>query len=218
MPSKSGGGRGIAVRCDHAVEEDVQALFTQIRDEQSKLDVLVNNTWTGNESADMASFGDPFWNRSNAVWERMIDGGARLHLITTRLAVPLIAECPGALVICTTFHDRGKYLGDLHYDLAKAMITRLAFAMACDLKPMGTTCVALSPGWMRTERVVAATPASALGQTESVEYIGRAVAALASSSDHLERTGEVLLVADLAKEFGFTDCDGKTPGPFRVAD
>ena len=37
------GGEGIAVRCDHADDERVQAVFAQIEAESGRLDLLVNN-------------------------------------------------------------------------------------------------------------------------------------------------------------------------------
>jgi NAD(P)-dependent dehydrogenase (short-subunit alcohol dehydrogenase family) len=217
------GGTAFAVRCDHSLESDVAALFERVRSEQERLDILVNNAWSGNEGfdgnvyEDGSKYGAPFWQRSERSWSRMMDGGARLHLTATRHAAPLFVDQRQGLVVCTTFADRGKYLGDLYYDLAKAVISRLAFGMAQELKPHGVACVSLSPGWMRTERVEAS-GAEDLSQTESVEYIGRAVVALASSSKVLERTGEMLLVGNLAKEFGFTDIDGRQPGPFLLPD
>src|SRR5947208_2444743 len=36
-------GRGIAVRCDHTDDADVEALFGRIRTDHRRLDILVNN-------------------------------------------------------------------------------------------------------------------------------------------------------------------------------
>jgi NAD(P)-dependent dehydrogenase (short-subunit alcohol dehydrogenase family) len=218
------GGVGIAVRCDHASDPDVAALFARVKEERGRLDILVNNAWAGNEGYDGRTYedgsrwGTPFWERSEILWTRMIDGGARLHLKATRYAAPLLVAQESGLVVCTSFADRGKYVGDLYYDLAKATISRLAFGMAHELGPRGVACLALSPGWMRTERVLAGGVES-LDQTESVEYIGRAVVALARAPEvALARAGETLIVGELAREFGFTDVDGRQPPPFRVAD
>lgn len=212
------GGQAVAVRCDFADEAEVAALFARVRAEQGRLDVLVNNAWAGNERydgrtyADGSSYGTPFWKFGGERWSAMMDGGPRLHLTATRHAVPLMLERGRGLVVCTTFTDHGKFLGDLYYDLAKATIARLAFGMAQHLRPHRIACVGVSPGWMRTERVEAAHYDPE--QTESVLYIGRAVAALAGASEVLARTGETLQVGDLAREFGFTDEDGRQPPPF----
>ncbi len=118
------------------------------------------------------------------------------------------------LIAHVSYWDHDKYLGNLYYDLAKAAMNRMAYAMAEELRSHGITAVALSPGWMRTERVLAHmevgyhTPEEIAG-IESVEYIGRAVAALATDPAMLDKSGRILVVADLAREYGFTDIDGR---------
>jgi NAD(P)-dependent dehydrogenase (short-subunit alcohol dehydrogenase family) len=123
------------------------------------------------------------------------------------------------LIINTTFWDRGEFLGNLPYDLAKTAINRMVLGMALELSPHHVSALALSPGWMRTEAVMAHghTPEE-LSATESVEYIGRAVAALAADTNILEKSGRILTVGDLAREYGFTDVDGSRPPAFRISD
>jgi hypothetical protein len=57
-----------------------------------------------------------------------------------------------------------------------------------------------------------------LTNSESPEFIGRAVAALAADADVIRHTGKVLVAARLAAEYGFTDTDGTTPRPLTLAD
>src|SRR5947207_12677472 len=40
------GGTGIALRCDHRDDAQVEAAFAQVRDEHGRLDVLVNNVYS----------------------------------------------------------------------------------------------------------------------------------------------------------------------------
>lgn len=129
------------------------------------------------------------------------------------------------LIVTTTFWDRDRYMqGNLFYDLAKASMTRLAFAMAQELRPHGVASVAVSPGWMRTEFVLAGQQTDeahwrerpALARTESPRYVGRAVVALASDANVMLRSGQVLRVGDLAQAYGFTDIDGRTVPPFEM--
>lgn len=218
------GGRGVAVRCDHTREDDVAALFARVRREQGRLDLLVNNAWGGHESFD-GVFDAPFWKHPIAHWDTMFDRGVRNHLLASRHAAPLLVEQKRGLIVTTTYWDRGHYLrGNLFYDLAKATMCRLAFDMAQELKPHGVASVAVSPGWMRTEFVLAGHHADesnwqdrpALARTESPRYLGRAVAALAGDANVLGRTGEVLRVGDLAREYGFTDVDGRQVAPFEM--
>lgn len=218
------GGLGIAVRCDHTSEWDVAPLFHRVREEQGRLDLLVNNAWGGHEAFD-GDFHSPFWERHMDAWDAMFNRGVRNHLLASRLAAPVLIGQGRGLIVTTTYWDRGRYLrGNLFYDLAKAAMTRLAFGMAQELRPHGIASVAVSPGWMRTEFVLAAHHADErhwrdhpeLAGTESPRYVGRAIAALASDPRIMERTGEVLRVGDLAREYGFTDVDGRRVPAFEM--
>ncbi|HLO04920.1 MAG TPA: SDR family NAD(P)-dependent oxidoreductase [Symbiobacteriaceae bacterium] len=211
------GGLGIPVRCDHTRDEDVAALFAQVRAEQGRLEILVNNAWGGYQY-DYESFSVPFWEQPDR-WNAMFTAGVRAHLNASRLAVPLLCKEPGGLIVNTTVYDRGKYLSNLYYDLAKTAVNRMAYGMALELKPHGITAVALAPGWMRTERVMDTNPsAEELTTTESPEYIGRAVLALALDPERLARSGRTLNVGDLAESYGFTDVDGRQVPTFRIPD
>jgi NAD(P)-dependent dehydrogenase (short-subunit alcohol dehydrogenase family) len=218
------GGKGIAVRCDHTNEEDVARLFARVQDEQGRLDLLVNNAWGGHESFD-GVFDAPFWQQQLKHWDTMFDRGVRNHLLSSRLAVPLMLGQGKGLLVTTTFWDCGHYLkGNLFYDLAKASMTRLAFGMAEELRPHGIASLAVSPGWMRTEFVLTGHQTDedhwqerpALARTESPRYLGRAVAALAADPGVMTKSGDVHLVANLAREYSFTDIDGRQPAAFEM--
>jgi len=218
------GGHGIAVRCDHTREDEVQALFGRVQRDEGRLDLLVNNAWGGHETFD-GVFDAPFWAHPLAHWDSMMDRGVRNHLIASRCAAPLFVAQKRGLIATTTFWDRDHYLrGNLFYDLAKAAMTRLAFGIAQELKPHRVASVAVSPGWMRTEYILTGHKTDeahwherpALARTESPRYLGRAVAALAADSNVMTKTGTVLRVADLAQEYGFTDIDGRQPAAFEM--
>lgn len=218
------GGRGIAHRCDHTQDDQVRALFDRVQAEQGRLDLLVNNAWGGHETFD-GVFVRPFWEHPLAHWDSMMDRGVRCHLLAARHAAPMLVRQGRGLVVATTFWDRDRYLaGNLYYDLAKASITRLAFGIAQELRPHGVASLALSPGWMRTELVLAGHATDelhwhevpALARTESPRYLGRAVVALATDPGVMARSGTALRVGDLARELGFTDTDGRQPPAFEV--
>lgn len=145
----------------------------------------------------------------------MFTAGVRAHLVASCFAVPLMLPHRQGLIINTTFYDQGKYLGNLFYDLAKTAINRLAYGMACDLRAYNIAAVALSPGFMRTERTLV-DGIEDLNVTESTEYVGRAVAALAADPHVMRKSGNILTVGDLAREYGFTDIDGRQPPAFRI--
>lgn len=219
------GGRGIAVRCDHTVESEVHALFARVEAEAGRLDLLVNNAWGGHDFKPAPESG-PFWQLSLANWDGMFTGGVRAGILSSKYAAPLMVARGRGLIVNTSFHDDDKYLGLFYYDLAKHALNRLAFALSCELKEHGVTAVALTPGWMRTELVLRAFGTDEehwhevpeLGQTESTTYVGRAVAALASDPGVLAKTGRTLKVADLAREYGFTDVDERQPPAFRMPE
>lgn len=219
------GGTGIAVRVDHTREDEVRALFERVEREQGRLDLLVNNAWGGHEAFSVAAFGAPFWEQPLDQWEAMFDRGVRNHLLASRVAAPIFIRQGNGLIVTTTYWDRGGYLrGNLFYDLAKAAMVRLAFSTAEELRPHGVASLAVSPGWMRTEFVLAGHNADetswrerpALARTESPRYVGRAVAALAADPQVMRRSGGTYRVGDLAVEYGFTDIDGRVVPPFEI--
>jgi NAD(P)-dependent dehydrogenase (short-subunit alcohol dehydrogenase family) len=218
------GGRGVPVRCDHTREEDVAALFARVHSTSGRVDLLVNNAWGGHE-AFTGVFERPFWEQPLDQWDAMFDRGVRNHLLASRFAAPLMLAQKRGLIVTTTFWDRDRYLrGNLFYDLAKAAMSRLAFGMAEELRPHGVASLAVSPGWMRTEFVLAGHKTDeqhwrerpALARTESPRYLGRAVAALAGDANVMEKSGGVHHVADLARAYGFADIDGRQVEAFQL--
>ena len=218
------GGRGIAVRCDHTQDGEVKQLFERVQRDHDRIDLLVNNAWGGHEAFN-GVFDAPFWEHALDQWDAMFDRGVRNHLVASRHAAPLMVKQRRGLIVTTTFWDRDRYMkGNLFYDLAKASMNRLAFGMAEELRPHGVASLAVSPGWMRTEFVLAGHKTDeahwrerpALARTESPRYLGRAVASLAADPAVLEKSGAVHRVADLAREYGFTDVDGRRVEAFEL--
>src|SRR5262249_20433114 len=168
----------------------------RVEQEQGRLDVLVNNAWGGYEEFDWSRFGAPFWEQPMRLWSGMFESGVRAHLAAARLAVPLMLPQRGGLIVHTTAGDRDKYLGNLCYDAAKAAVNRMALGMARELQPYRIAVVALAPGFVGTERVLAAFVAAgrAAPDLESPEYSGRAVAALAADANVMAKSGRVLTV------------------------
>jgi NAD(P)-dependent dehydrogenase (short-subunit alcohol dehydrogenase family) len=212
------GGQGVPVRCDHTADAEVEALFARVKQEQGGLDLLVNNAWGGYEQQDWARFAAPFWEQPSRHWSGMFESGVRGQLVASQLAVPLMLANRRGLIVHTTAWDRDKYLGNLFYDVAKAAVNRMALGMARELQTHHIAVVALAPGFVRTERVLAAFAGTGRlpENLESAEYIGRAVVALAMDANVMARSGRVLTVGQLAREYGFTDIDGRQLQPFQI--
>ena len=201
------GGTGIAIRCDHADDPQVRAVFDRIKSEQGRLDLLVNNAWSGYEMSPDPALA--FWEIGWPHWDLMFTGGLRAAAYASSLAAPtMIAAGRGLIVNITWVLDRPH--GHAFYEVVKNGVNKLTEQMADDLRPHGVACVALSPGFMRRADL---TPQQA-AMTESPEFPGRAVAALAADPDVLAKSGQVLTTPAMAREYGFTDIDGATQSPF----
>jgi NAD(P)-dependent dehydrogenase (short-subunit alcohol dehydrogenase family) len=221
------GGRGIAVQVDHLVPNEVRAVVTRINEEQGGLHILVNDIWGATKME---------WNKS--VWESDLDYGLRTlrlavdtHAITSHFAIPLLIKTPGGLVVEVTDgtdeYNATHYRVSFFYDLAKASVNRMAFALAHELQPYSATAVSLSPGWLRSEAMLeaygvteenwldATTRSPHFAISESPAFVGRAVAALVQDPDVSRWNGQSLCSGQLAKIYGFTDLDGSQPDAWR---
>ena len=90
--------------------------------------------------------------------------------------------------------------------------------MSRELREHEVAVVSLYPGLVRTEKVMEAAAYLDLSNSESPEFIGRAVAALAADPGIMNRSGQVVVAAALAQEHGFADIDGKKPVPLTFKD
>jgi NAD(P)-dependent dehydrogenase (short-subunit alcohol dehydrogenase family) len=214
------GGNGYPFQCDHTNERDVDHLVSWTLRRFGRIDGAISCVWGGNEGfdgehyADGSAWGAPFWRRPAAPLGRFMETGLFAGLLLARAVAPAMVSAKRGLLGFVTFDAGGAYLGDIHYDLAKAAISRLAFACAEELRPHGVTALALSPGHVRTERVIEAGMADDAG--ESPLYAGRAFAALLADADVARHAGKTLHAADLARLYGFTDEDGSQPGRFSL--
>ena len=214
------GGRGIAVRTDHTVEAEVERLFARVREEQGRLDVLVNDVWGGDP---LTEWGSPFWELSTARGLELLERAVHSHIITSRHGAPLMIERDAGLVVEVTDGDTLGYRGNLFYDLAKNAVIRLAYAMAADLHGHRVTALAITPGFLRSEAVLDSFGVTEANWRDAVEkdpyfaesetpcFVGRAVAALAADPDVSQKSGGLFSSWGLAKEYGFTDLDGRRP-------
>jgi NAD(P)-dependent dehydrogenase (short-subunit alcohol dehydrogenase family) len=215
------GGRGVALRCDHRDDTQVEAVFARIAADHGRLDLLVNNVWGGYERMvedGVYRFADPFWRQPISRWDSMFAAGVRAHYVASALGAALMVPRGRGLIVNISFFAAQKYLSNVAYGVSKAATDRLTRDCAHELRAHGVAVVSLYPGLVRTESVMRAAEYLDLSNSESAEFVGRAVAALAADPDVLRRSGEVLIAAALAREYGFTDLDGNTPRPLSVAE
>jgi len=148
----------------------------------------------------------------------MFSAGVRAHYQASQLAAPRMIAQGRGLIVNISHWAAQKYIGNVAYGVAKAATDKMTADMATELKRYGVTVVSLYPGMVRTEKVMESAAWLDLSNSESPEFVGRAVVALSTDPDLLRHTGKVLVAADLGKEYGFTDIDGTTPRPLTLAD
>lgn len=220
VATTSFGAGVLAVPCDHMDDEAVAAVFQGIGEQHGRLDILVNSAWGGYERMvenGRFTWGAPFWEQPRWRWTAMLDAGVRAAFVASQHAAALMVPARRGLIVNISHWAAQKHIGNTIYGIAKAATDKLTADSAHELRPHGVAVVSLYPGLVRTEAVLAAGVFD-LSNSESPEFVGRAVAALAVDPLLMERSGRVLVAADLGWELGFEDVDGKRPIALTVAD
>lgn len=212
------GGRGVARACDHIDDASVERVFADLLSEEGRLDVLVNAVWGGYErfvGLGELSFG-PFWEQPLALWDSMHARGVRASYVSSCLAARAMVERGHGLIVCISSFAAQTYIPPVAYGVAHAAIDRMVADMAREIRESNVTIVSLYPGLVRSENVLANKEYFDLSGSESPQFIGRAVAALAADPDVIRHAGRSLVAAELAAEYGFADTDGTTPRSLRA--
>jgi len=216
----STGGHAVAIRVDHTLESEVQALFERVDKEQGRLDVLVNSV----------AGEDPMMYQWGSFWETHLENGEAIfrqcilsHIITSKHAAPLMIRARHGLIVEVSEGDTLSAGGNPLTQTVKLAIKGLALNMAPELLPHGVTAVSITPGFLRSESMLerqgvteenwrdAGEKDPNFLESESPLFVGRAVAALAADPSSIERTGQLLSSWELARYYGFTDYDGRRP-------
>ncbi len=226
------GGTGTALRVDHLEPDQVQHLVDRIEREHGRLDILVNDIFGGDR---YMQWDKKLWQHDLAGGLRMLRMGVDTHLITCTKALPLMLRGEHALVVEMTdgtheYNQRFRQNVGFYYDLVKANVERIVIGLTAELAGTNATAVAVTPGWLRSERmlenfgVTEETWRDALERvphfcvSESPTYVGRGIAALAADPDVQRYAGRVLSSAELARTYGMTDVDGSQPDCWRYLD
>jgi len=206
------------ITCDQLDDSQTRAAFEQLSAKADGLDVLVNSAWGGYER--MLENGRftwplPFWDQPLDRWTSMMDAGLRAAFVASSLAVKIMIPRRQGLIVNISSWAARKHIGNVIYGVSKAATDKMTADMAHELRPHGVTAVALYPGLVRTEAVLASKWFD-LSNSESPEFIGRVIAALWSDPALSERSGQVLVAAAVAIELGVRDLDGKQPRPLTI--
>jgi dehydrogenase/reductase SDR family protein 1 len=208
------GGKAIPLRVDHTDDEAVLELFRRLESEAGRLDVLVNNAF---QVPEPPVWSGAFWEHPFSVWDDQCGVGLRGCYVASALAARLMVEQGSGLIVNLSGGIEAGYRFSTAYGVCKAGVDRMAADMAHELNGHGITALSLSPGLVRTERVLAALTR---GQVEiderklrSPRFVGRAIAALAMDPDVHEKTGGRFDIEALRAEYRFSDLSTNEPAP-----
>ncbi len=211
------GGQGIAVRVDHGDDEQVRALFARVEREQGRLDVLVNNAAV---IRDEMMGRTKFWDEPLNVVDTL-DVGVRSSYVATVYAAPLMLPQRRGLVVFTSSSGAVHYAFGPAYGVPKAAVDKMAADMALDFREFDIATVSIWMGSLLTDRVraiVAKNPEKLgyiLDTAETPELTGHVIAALYNDPDVMAVSGQTLIGAELAAEYGIKDEGDRQPPSYR---
>lgn len=215
-------GQCIPVKCDHANDEEVKQLFEKVSKEQNgRLDVLVNNAYAGVQAI-FNSGGKPFYEQPLGLWDDVNNVGLRSNYIAACLAAKMMVPAKQGLIVNVSSAGGMRYLFNVAYGTGKEANDRMATDMAYELRKANVACVSLWPGAVMTENIhdiiksetqteMTKRAARLFDGAEHPTYSGKAVTFLAADSSIMKKTGRILIVAELAREYGFKDVGGNQP-------
>ena len=209
---QASGGRGIAVAVDHGDDDKVAALFEQVKREQGRLDILVNNAFT---LSDDLLDGKPFWEKPLSNLE-MWDVGIWSNYVAAWHAAKIMAPQKSGLIVAISGFAAVTYTYGVIFGTSKSAVDRMSRDMAIELQPYNVASVVMWQGLTLTEK--AQDNIAKMGDKmtrsitnmtgSSVEHPGRVVAAMAVDPNIMKRSGGEFVTAELAQEYGITDIDG----------
>jgi NAD(P)-dependent dehydrogenase (short-subunit alcohol dehydrogenase family) len=213
------GGICHPVQLDHSDDEQVRLLFERIEAEQGKLDLLVNNVFSGVQTL-RDCYGKPFWHHEPQLWDTVNNVGLRSHYVASVYAARLMSKNSQGLICTLSSWGGMSYIFGVAYGVGKSACDRLAADMAVELKPDNITSVSIWPGIVGTEHIsrfaeeISSQEQKIFGNGYNWEtplLTGRAIAALAAEPDLMKHTGKVKVVAELAEKYNLVDKNGDRP-------
>jgi NAD(P)-dependent dehydrogenase (short-subunit alcohol dehydrogenase family) len=216
-----GGGRALALLCDHRDDEQVSAAFAKVKCDLGGLDILVNNA--------AAVYGQelmmpgPFWEKPLKLVD-MIDVGLRSNYVAAWHAAPIMAAKGKGLIASISFYGAVSYFHGAAYGAAKAGTDKMMADMAVDLAPYNIAAISFWPGFILTDAVKGMPPEmipedlrAMLPMWEAPEFSGMVIDALYHDPELMLLSGQALIGAELAERYDIKDIDGKQPISYRAS-
>ncbi len=203
------GGIGVAVCCDHVNDVETAELFRHIETESGRLDMLVNSVWGGYDFIFDPTEGyiweRPFWKQSVASWDGMFKAGVRAAYVASVEAARLMTRSKSGVIVNLSHPSALMPSVNVGYGVSKAATDKLTEECARQLQAFDVAAVAIYPGIVRTERVMAAAQALDLTMSHSPLFVGRVVAALADDDGIMSKSGRAHHITALASEYAITE-------------
>lgn len=196
------GGTGIAVRCDHADDAAVQALFAQVEREQGQLDLLVNNATSSAYILQPAN--TPFWEQPLSLIDEMLTVGLRSYYVASAHAARLMVPQQRGLIINISSGGAQRYSWNVAYGVAKAGVDKLSADTSAELKPYNVTALSLWPPFSQTEEVMMHPDKYDASRALPTSFTGQLVAAMAADVTIISKTGLALRATDIVGEYGMS--------------
>lgn len=213
----AGGGRGIAVVCDHAEDAQAQALFERVEAECGQLDLLVNNAAFIHEQLIEPG---PFWDKPLGLVD-ILEVGLRSAYVASYYAAPLLLRSDHGLLCFTSSFGGGCYMHGPAYGAQKAGVDKLAADMAVDFEGSGVAALSLWLGPQLTERTRIACAnhgeqyQAFLANAETPQFNGRVIHGLLNDPELMSLSGQTLITAEIAPRYGLSEEAGRQPPSYR---
>ena len=211
------GGEATVMQCDHRHDEQVAEVFRRLEADHGGVDLLANCVWDGYKRMD-SFHGVPFWEQPRSRWDDMFAAGVRAAYVASALAARSMVARRSGLIVHISAWAAQKYAGNVAYGASKAATDKMCSDMAVELSSHEVAVVSLYPRLVRTESVMRYAEHFDLSGSESPQFLGRVVAAMACDPRVLDLSGQVLIAAELAERYGVVDIDGSRPRPWTVED
>jgi NAD(P)-dependent dehydrogenase (short-subunit alcohol dehydrogenase family) len=214
------GGTAIAVRVDHTNEVEVKALFRRIMRNHERIDIVVDSV--AGEDPLMGTYGF-LWQADLTTADAIFRQGLTSRIITAKHAALAMMPARRGLIVEVTEADMIGGGGNPMSQAVKMAQKVLPLVWAAELAPHGITATAITPGFLRSERMLeyfgvtesnwreAGKKDPNFLQSESPLFVGRAIAALAADPKVRNRTGMLFGSWELGRDYGVTDYDGRRP-------
>lgn len=207
------GGKGIPVVCDHADDAQVARLFEQIKDEQGRLDVLVNNAaYMHHQLIEKM----PFWEKELDAM-KILDVGLRSAYVASWHAARIMVPQGSGIIAMGSSFGASCYMHGPAYGAQKAGLDKLAHDMEHDLRGTGVIAVSIWLGPQVTERAMIAKDVNPeqyegfMEMAENPEFTGHIIDAISRAPNRDELSGQTLIGAEIARELGVKDRGNDRP-------